>query len=77
MVLGIEKLEMEERYILLCVAVEGAEETNRADHCDLENHLQVMADTEKGLGKELGMHELCDDLTMRVSRMVRHSLTVL
>ena len=77
MVLEIEKLETEERYILLGVVVEGAEEMNRADHCDLENNLQVMADTEEGLGKELGMHELCDDLTMRVSSFVRHSLTVL
>ena len=77
MVLEIEKLEAEERYILLGVVVEGAEEMNRADHCDLGNQVQVMADTVQELGKELGMHELCDDLTMRVSRIVRHSLTVL
>lgn len=77
MVLEIEKLETEERCMLLGVVVEGAEEMNRADHCDLENHVQGMADTEEGLGKELGMHELCDDLMMRVSRIVRRDLTVL
>ena len=70
-------LETEERYILLGVVVEGAQEMNRADHCDLENHLQVVADTEEGLGKVLGRHELCDDLTMRVLRIFQHSLTVL
>lgn len=77
MVLEIEKLEAGERYTLLGVVVEGAEEMNLADHCGLETRIQVMADTVQELGKELGMHELCDDLTMRVSRVGRHSLTVL